>query len=96
MSHPHEKTRTLSTPGIKIDSTLVDQDLLIHEAVTMFGSNPRLVPLMAELAEKSKPLSNAGSRVGSLTAKILPDGELEIRFVSRYPIVRGIGARSGK
>lgn len=85
--------RKQSNPGIKIDPTLVDQDLLIHEVVTMFGSNPKLVPLMAELAEKSRGLSDAGNRVGTLKAKILPDGELEIRFVSRWPIMRGSGVR---
>lgn len=93
MPDNYEKTRKTSNPGIKIDPTLVDQDLLIHEAVAMFGSNPRLIPLMAELAEKSQGLSDTGGRVGTLTAKILPDGELEIRFVSRWPLVKGSGVR---
>ena len=67
--------------------TLIDLDLRIHEVIDLFGSNPKLMPIMAELAKKSEGLSAAGSRVGTLTAKILPDGELEIRFVSRWPVV---------
>jgi hypothetical protein len=72
---------------LQVDPSLVDQDLLLHEVIALFGSFQRLRPLMKELAEKSKGLSEAGSRVGTLTAKILPDGELEIRFVSRWPII---------
>jgi hypothetical protein len=83
---PPDKISTKKT-GIPINSSLVDQDMLIHEVIALFGSNPRLMPIMAELAKKSEGLIAAGSRVGTLTAKILSDGELEIRFVSRWPLV---------
>ena len=69
-------------------TSLLDQDMRIHEVIALFGSNPNLAPILAELAEKSEGLSVVGSRVGTLTAKILEDGQLEIRFISRWPIRR--------
>jgi hypothetical protein len=83
---PHEKTAT-NTTSFPLNSSLMEQDLRIHEVISMFGSNPQMMPILAELTKKSEGLSATGSRVGTLTAKVLPEGQLEIRFVSRWPII---------
>ena len=46
----------------------------------------RFKRLVAIVEENSSDLISAGSRVGSITASINTDGNLVIKFVSRYPI----------
>ncbi len=67
-------------------STLVDVDLLMPELRTLFASQPSLGPVLDRLAGASAGLIRAGSRVGTLYAKVTSEGFLEISFKSRYRI----------
>ncbi len=87
MNNPSKKSY-YNRMSMAFDPTLIDQDLLINDVIELFGSNKKLLPVLAELTKKSEELSESGSRVGTLTAKILKDGELEIRFISRWPLVK--------
>jgi len=66
---------------------IADLDLRMPEVRLLFGQDPRIAPVIDQLAEKSQDLIQAGSRVGTLYIEVTKDGNLEIRFVSRYRIV---------
>ena len=81
--------RVVQVGKLKAQAQIADLDLRMPEVRLLFGQDPRIAPVVDQLAAKSQDLIQAGSRVGTLHIEVTKEGHLEIRFVSRYRIVEG-------